>query len=80
MILVSVLILVVCQAFSNIIHVSISECQLPASECCYLVQKSNIARKTAQIITHVYQRKKEKHQDTSEKNPMCSYDFNTVLY
>ena len=66
-------------SFFNIVHVSISERGLPASICCYLVQ--NIKHQNENGTNHhahVNQRKKRrKSQHTSEKNPMCSNNFQT---
>ena len=76
MILVSVLILVVCQAFSNI--ASISESQLPASMCCSLVQNIKQEKEnntTHHTHTHTYthrrtnETKEQKHDIQARKIP-----------
>lgn len=65
-------------SFFNIVHVSSSESQLPASKCCYLVQNIKHRKKNStNHHTRVYQRRKEKHQHASEKNSIHSNNFQT---
>ena len=74
-ILVTVLILVVCQAFSMLHRYTFParRANLPASNCFYLVQNSKHSRKTAQTIAHtLLPRKKRKAPTHNREEPIYS--------
>ena len=86
-ILVTVLISVVCQAFSLLFMLPSRRASYPQACVVTLYKIANIRRKTAQIITHARthahtreittMKKRRKVQHASKKNTMCSNNFRT---